>query len=114
MTVSTIISMLIGVVIPLLITVITKDALGQPWKQLILLLLTTTTGVLTSITGSLPSTLSGWEHALLNIVMTYISAAVAYLANWKESNTRQAIQRATANIGIGPKHVPEHAQHHGG
>jgi len=99
--------MIIGVAIPLLVALVSRQKLNATVKALLLLLFSTIAGTVTSVLGTLPTTLSGWEHALLNILMTYIAAAGSYLATWKPAGTTAAISRATANFGIGPHQAAE-------
>lgn len=109
MTLSTIVAMVISLGIPLLVTLVTKTALSAPWKQLILLFFTTVTGVVTSLLGTLPTSLNGWEHLLLNVLMAYLAAAVAYLISWKPTGVIDALSRSTKDFGIGPSNPPANA-----
>jgi hypothetical protein len=95
--------MLLGLVFPALIALVTKESLPPHTKVLILLLLTTISGVLSSLLGSVPTTLAGWEHVALNILMTFLAAAAADVAGWKPSGATKAIIRHTSGFGIGPK-----------
>jgi hypothetical protein len=112
MTISTIVAMIVSLGIPLLVAVIAKEALGPPWKALITLFLTTAAGVIASQIGAASPSLAGWGHVGLDVLMSYLTAAVAYLATWKPAGVTAAIHRATDPFGIGPKqpsHIPEHA-----
>lgn len=101
MTTSTIVTMLIGLGIPLLVALVTKARLSAPWKVLISLLLTTASGVVASQVGASPPSLSGWAHIALQILMTYLSAAVSYLATWKPSGVAEKLNRSTKDFGFG-------------
>jgi hypothetical protein len=94
--------MCVGLGIPLLVALLTREHLGGPWKALIALLLTTVSGVVASQIGAAPPTLAGWGHIALEVLMTYLSAAVSYLATWKPTGVTAAIESRTANFGIGP------------
>jgi hypothetical protein len=73
MTLSTIISMIVGVFLPLLVAAITRDALPEKYKVLILAFLSAVSGALTSVLGALPTTLTGWEHvALRSLVLWFL------------------------------------------
>lgn len=102
MTLSTIITMLVGLGLPALIALVTKEALPDHLKVLILLALSTASGVVSSLAGSVPSTLSGWGHIALNILMTFLAGAAADVAAWKPSGALHAIAARTADFGIGP------------
>lgn len=101
MTLSTVITMLVGLGIPLLVALITKARLGAPWKVLISLFLTTASGIIASQIGESTSTLSGWGHIALSILMTYLTAAVSYLATWKPSGVAEKLNSSTERFGIG-------------
>lgn len=101
-TTSTIIAMVIGFGIPALTAVVTKEALPKPVKVLILLFLSTATGVLTSVIGSPPANASGWGHLVLNIFLTFAVAASSDVGVWEKSGADAAIHRKTDRlIGIG-------------
>lgn len=102
MTTSTILTMFVGLVLPALIALITKETIPDHIKVLFLLLLSTASGVLSSLVGAVPRSLGEWGHVALNILMTYVASAAADIAGWKPSGATKAISRATANIGIGP------------
>lgn len=102
-TTSTIVAMLIGFVIPALAAFITKEALPNPWKALILLLLSTITGVLTSVLGTLPANANDWWHLALNILMAFAVAASSDTNIWERSGATAKIHDATDRfIGVGP------------
>lgn len=101
MSLSTIITMLIGLLLPMLITLVTKERLPAHIKVLILLLLSTVSGVTSSLVGSVPVTLTGWGHVALNILMTFVAAAAAQIAAWEPSGALKAVEGRTAKYGIG-------------
>jgi len=101
MTLSTLISMVIGLVLPLVTYAITRDKLNATAKALILLFLSTVTGVWTSLAGAVPTNLTSWEHVLLNLLMTYLMAAVSYIAS-QHTTVAARIKTATKGFGIGP------------
>jgi hypothetical protein len=104
-TLSTIISMMVGLVVPMAIVVLTKATMPAHVRVLVVLFLTTLSGVLSSLLGAVPTTLSAWEHVLLNMLMTYLSAAAADWASWR-TGTATRVARATARFGIGPRAAP--------
>lgn len=106
MTLSTLITMLIGVGIPAIIALITKQRLNAKVKVLLTLFFTTVSGVLTSLLGAVPNSLTAWEHVLLNILMTYLAAAAADVAGWIPTGAKKAIEDGTRDFGIGPKTDP--------
>ena len=100
MTLSTLVSMLIGVVLPLAMLAITKNKLSPLVKGLILLFFSTVAGVWTSLAGAVPNTLTSWEHVLLNILMTYLTAAVSFVAA-ERTGVATKVTTATKGFGIG-------------
>lgn len=105
MSLSTIVTMFIGTMIPLIIALITKQRLNAKFKVLLTLFFTTISGVLTSLLGAYPTSLTGWEHVLLNVLMTYLAAAGADVAGWIPSGAKKVVETATPEFGIGPKPV---------
>ena len=103
MTVSTFVSMLVGLGIPALVALITREALPAKVKALLLLLLSTATGILSGLVTNPPQSWSTWEHVLLNIVLTYVAAAASLIAGWIPTGANKAIERATDRIGFGPR-----------
>jgi hypothetical protein len=102
-TASTIVAMLIGFVLPALAALVTKETLPKPAKVLILLFLSTATGVLTSVLGSLPTTGDGWWHLFLNILMAFAVAASSDQGVWEKSGATARIHNSTDRfLGIGP------------
>jgi len=107
-TISTIVSMAIGIGIPALAAVITKAGLSPKLKVLVLLFLSTVVGVVSAVIAELPTTANGWWHLLLTVLMTYATAAVSQVQGWIPSGATKAIHRATdPYIGIGPAAPPE-------
>lgn len=100
MNLSTLIALLVGTVLPLVTATITKDTLNPKLKALVLILLASITGVLTSVLGALPTSLSGWEHVLLNILAAFIAAAAADFKAWDPFGTTAAVHKATSRFGL--------------
>jgi hypothetical protein len=103
---TTLVSLLVGMVLPALTAVVTKEHLPAWIKQAVLLLLATVTGVLTSLIGAVPTTVSGWLAVLTNIALTFVAALAAQFGLWEHTGAGPAITRATARFGIGPKPPP--------
>jgi hypothetical protein len=110
-TVSTIVSMVIGVGIPALAAFITREGLPPRLKILVLLFLSTATGVVSAVITELPTTSAGWWHLVLTVLMTYATAAVSQVQAWVPSGATKAIHRSSDRfIGFGPESQPEHAK----
>lgn len=101
MTNATIISMLIGLGLPLLVALVTREVAPQWLKVGVLALLSAISGTLTALNGQDPTTLQGWEHVALNILMTFAMAIAADVGAWKKVGTTDAIAKGTARFGIG-------------
>lgn len=94
--------MLIGLGLPLLVALITRQTLA-PWLKVgLLALFSAISGAVTSLAGTLPTTLTGWQHLALNILMTFAMAVAASSGAWKPAGTVAAIDRRTSRFGIGP------------
>lgn len=101
MTPSTILTMLIGLGLPLLVALVTKDVAPAWVKVGLLALLSAISGAVTSLAGTLPTTLTGWQHLALNILMTFAMAVAADIGAWKPAGTTPAITRKTSHFGLG-------------
>jgi hypothetical protein len=104
------ITALVGLVIPALVALVTKESL-PPWaKALILLLLSTASGVLSGVVGSPPATWAQWQAVLVAIVVTFVTAAASQYAVWAPdtgafAHLRAFIDRRTGSVGIGRRNV---------
>jgi hypothetical protein len=107
-TTSTIIAMLVGLGIPAVVALVTKETLPLHLKALLTLFLTTAAGVLSGIASSPPSNLSEWEHVVVNIVLAYMSAAAATIGTWAPTGLLIRISRATQRFGIGKRQALDH------
>lgn len=102
MTLSTLLSLLVGLGIPALVAFITRESLPEKVKALILLFLSTASGLISALVTNPPTGWSTWEHILLNIVLTYVAAAASLVATWVPIGANKAIHAATdKHFGIG-------------
>lgn len=101
MTGGAVLAMIVGVVIPAAVALVTRESL-PPWvKEALLLLLSTATGVVTAVVTSPPTTLSGWEHLALNVLVAFVAAEASDLAQ-RKTGTVTAIHAATdRHFGLG-------------
>lgn len=100
------ITSLVGLIIPALVALVTKETLPQWAKALILLLLSTASGVLAGLTGNPPATWAQWQAVLAAIVVTFVSAAASEFSIWAPgtgalAHLRAVIDRHTGRVGIG-------------
>lgn len=101
------ITALVGLVIPALVALVTKETL-QAWaKSLILLLLSTASGILAGVAGNPPHSWTEWKTIIVAILVTFVSAAASQVAVWAPktgafAHLRALIDRKTGTIGIGP------------
>lgn len=99
--ITTLVTLAIGLFIPAVTAVVTKDGLA-PWaKQAVLLGLSAVSGVLSSIVGAVPTTWAQWSGVLLNIALTWLAALAASASTWAETGGVAKIHKATARFGIG-------------
>jgi hypothetical protein len=94
--------MLVGLVLPAVIALVTRESLPDHVKVLMLVFLSTVSGVVSSLLGAVPTTFNAWEHVLLNILMTFLSGAAADIAAWRPSGATKRISGATERFGLGP------------
>jgi hypothetical protein len=108
MNASTLITMIVGLVIPALVVLVTKESMPPRVRALLTLFLTTTAGVLTGLASSPPSTLSQWEHVAVNIVLTWVAAAAAEVAGTHggASSLHAWLDRRFGKHGVGPSPTP--------
>lgn len=101
-----IITALVGLIIPALVALVTKETLPAWAKSLLLLLLSTAAGILAGVTGSPPQSWTEWKTVLVAILVTFVSAAASQFAVWQPStgalaHLRAFIDRKTGHVGIG-------------
>jgi hypothetical protein len=102
------IACLVGVAIPAVVAFITKEALPEAVKALILLFLSTATGILSALASTPPAGWAQWQHVLISIVVTFVAAAASQYAAWKPTGAHAVIAKASAGFGIGPKQGVPH------
>lgn len=101
---TTLVTLAVGLFLPTLAALVTRETLPEWGKQAVLLFLSTATGVLSSIVGAVPTTVSGWVAVLLNIGVTYVAALATQVNTWEKTQTTARIHRATDRlIGLGKK-----------
>jgi hypothetical protein len=101
MNASTLLTMLVGVGLPLLVAAVTKESLSVRSKTLILAFLSAVSGILTGIIGHVPVGLNAWEGVGLDILLTFVTAAAADIKAWEPTGVTPAVARKTARFGIG-------------
>lgn len=95
------ITIAVGIVLPWLVAFVTKEALPQKIKAMILLLLATAAGVVSGLVSNPPVGWAQWEQVLLTIFVTFVAAASSdHVSDQTEIN--KAINHGTAKFGIGP------------
>lgn len=100
------ITALVGLIIPALVSLVTKETLPQWAKMLLLTLLSTASGILAGITGNPPSTWAQWQAIIVAILVTFVSAAASQFAVWQPktgafAHLSAAIDRHTGKVGLG-------------
>jgi hypothetical protein len=103
-TTSTVITMVIGTVIPAVLAFVTRASLPAKIKIAATLFLTAASGVAASIV-TWPSTGSGWTQLVLNVLMTFATAAAADPSLWTKVQPANYIanihNRTDRHFGIG-------------
>ena len=95
------ITLLLGVVVPGLTALITKDTASVRLKALLSALLAAVAGGLTGYITTPPANVHQWETVLLGIGFAWITAGVAYLTGWKPTGAAAYIDRKTHKVGFG-------------
>lgn len=91
---------LVGLVIPALVALVTKENLPQWAKTLILTLLSVVAGTLAGLVSTPPSTWAQWKLVLVSIAVAFVGAATSGHL-WQPALA--SIARATRAFGIGKK-----------
>lgn len=98
---SSLVSVLVGVVLPGLIALITRQHASDALKAFLTALVSAVSGGLNGALASLPHGWHSWEAILWQIFIAWVAAAVSYFTGWKPSGLSQRIARSTANFGLG-------------
>jgi predicted membrane-bound spermidine synthase len=103
-TTSTVITMVVGTLIPAAIALVTRATVSAKVKTIVTLALTAISGAVATIV-TWPSTSSGWTQLVLNILMTFATAASADPSLWGKSATVSYLagihKRTDRHFGIG-------------
>jgi hypothetical protein len=97
------ITALVGLVIPALVALVTKEALPTKVKALLLLLFSTASGVVAGLAATPPHSWTEWQAVLVSILVTFVSAAASDVAAWRPTGGTAAVTRATERFGFGPR-----------
>ncbi len=103
-TTSTIVTMIVGTLIPAAIAFVTRASLPAKVKTGLSLLLVALSGVVATVV-TWPTTSSGWWHLVLNVLMTFATAAAADPSLWGKPVTSSYVvtlhARTDRRFGIG-------------
>lgn len=99
------ISLAIGVVIPLLTNLLAKENVSAGLKALIAGLLAAVSGALSGALTSPPKGVGAWEQILLGIAVAWVAALTSYVAAYKPLGVSAWVERKTARIGVGRPQV---------
>ena len=109
---SSLISVAIGVVIPGLVALVSREHASAALKAFLSALLTAVSGGLTGALAALPHGWHDWQAILWSIFVAWVAAAVSYFTGWKPSGASDRIAHKTANFGVGPRSAPPAAGNH--
>lgn len=91
-------SILTGIVVPLLVAVVVKIDAPPAVKAI-------TNGLLAAVAAWLANVIPGapisWKTAITTIGIAWASSVVSYFGLWKPTGTTDGIAAATSNFGIG-------------
>lgn len=91
-----IISMLIGVVLPILVGLVTTRLTHPGWKAVLLALLSAVAGFGTEYIGDPENFI--WTAALLNWLQTFIIAVATHYGLWKPTQIAAKVQEAPVSL----------------
>lgn len=97
---SSLISVVIGIVIPGLTALITKEHASDRLKAFLTALLAAVTGGLNGALTALPHGWTQWEAILWQIFVAWVAAGVAYLTGWKPTGASNTVTKKTATFGL--------------
>ena len=103
---ASLISLAVGVVIPGLVSLLSRINASNGLRALLSAMLSAVGGALSGALTATPTHWSQWESILWQIALAWIAAAVSYLTGWKPTGASHRIARATARFGIGPRQKP--------
>jgi len=100
-TLSLALAVVVGVIIPGLTAVVTREHASDRLKGLMTGLLSGLSGGLLCAFTSPPVNVREWVLVLEVIGLTWVSAVVSYLLAWKPSGASKAVAAATSGFGVG-------------
>lgn len=108
---ATVVTMVVGTLIPAAIALITRASLPSKAKTILTLFLTAVSGVVATII-TWPTGGSGWWHLVLNVLMTFATAASADPSLWRgqvKAGTYIATIHSDTDkhFGIGSSYEPD-------
>lgn len=91
-------SILTGIVVPLLVAVVVKIDAPPAVKAITNALLA---GVAAWLATVIPGTTLSWKTAITSIGIAWASSVISYFGLWKPTGATDSIAGATSNFGIG-------------
>lgn len=111
----TLISFVVGLVIPALTSLVTREHISQKLRALLTAMLAAVGGGLTGAIGSPPAGWHQWQTILWGIGLAWVSAGVIYFTGYNATGPSVArfVSAKTASFGIGPEEQPPAADEAG-
>ena len=87
------ITALVGIIIPALVAIVTKESLPEPAKGLLLLFLSTASGVIAGFVATPPSSWAQWQAVLASVFVTFVASVSSDYAADKTGDGRALTER---------------------
>jgi hypothetical protein len=101
MNTATLITFIVGAIIPAAVALVTRASMPLQVREAILLLLSTASGIISGLATSPPVGVSQWEHVLINIFVTFVTAEASSLAGNKTGITPAVHEATDHRFGLG-------------
>lgn len=101
-------SLIAGVLIPLLVGVITKMRASEGLKAIVNAGLSAVAGALTAVLASTGAV--RWQSVVISILSTWIVSVASHYGFWKPTGASQAVQSVAPTFGLGRSVQPRKAQ----
>jgi hypothetical protein len=96
---ATIITMVTGVLIPILVAVLTRVHASPALKAVLNAGLSALSGVLSTL---VIDDHTNWRHVVVKVLLTWALSIATYYGLWKPTTTTATVADATKGFGIGP------------
>ena len=100
MTLPVIIGLVIGIVLPGITTLVTRETASPRLKAFVAAAMSALAAAATTALTTPPHDVTGWEELIVVTLVSWVTAGGAYFLGWKPTGATKALARATAGFGI--------------